>query len=187
MPARRKNPKINLLYQGDYQTTSGSRIVSWLLSTFRVIVIITEIVVVAAFASRFWLDMKNNDLDEKLQQKTAVIEASGKFEKDFRDIQNRLRMFSNLTAKASIPSDVLDNISVNIPDDMLLTSVRIGEKSTEIEGISPSEKKIQQFVTNLMNDKDFENVQIREVSTDKQGLSLLTFKISVEIAKESEE
>ena len=187
MPARKKIPKINLLYQGDYQTTPSSRVISWLLSTFRVIVIITEIVVVAAFASRFWLDMKNNDLDERLQQKKAIIEASGKFEKDFRDIQNRLRMFSSLTAKASAPSDVLDNISANIPPDMLLTSVRIGEKSTEIEGMSPGEKKIQQFVTNLINDEGFENVQIKEVSTDQQGLSLLTFKISVEIAKGSEE
>ena len=65
MPAK-KEPEINLLPQEEFEGSVIGRILKWGLSTFRIIVIIVEMVVMAAFLSRFWLDAKNSDLNEDI-------------------------------------------------------------------------------------------------------------------------
>ena len=53
MSARKE--EINLLPQKGFEATTAGRILAWILSTFRIIVIITELLVMVAFLSRFWL------------------------------------------------------------------------------------------------------------------------------------
>lgn len=82
MPARKKKTKaINLLPQEAFAKTTLGRTLTWLLSTFRIIVISVEMVVVVAFLSRFWLDARITDLNDELKQKQAVITSLATFEK----------------------------------------------------------------------------------------------------------
>ncbi len=54
-----------------------------------------------AFLSRFWLDAQHTDLNEEIQQKQAVIEATQNFESEFKDTQKRLSIFSKLATNDS--------------------------------------------------------------------------------------
>ena len=83
-----KKEEINLLPQKGFASTTAGRILAWILSTFRIIVIVTEIIVMVAFLSRFWLDAQNTDLDEEITQKQALIAASLGFEKRFKQTQS---------------------------------------------------------------------------------------------------
>src|SRR3990170_8059274 len=137
MAAREKVSQINLLPQKEFASTTLGRILNWILSTFRIIVIVTEIIVMLAFLSRFWLDAKNTDLNEELKQKQASIASSLTFEKDFKDTQERLKIFSNLSASEEVISRAFSEISSRLPYDVILTSIAFGKDGLEIGGKSP--------------------------------------------------
>ena len=60
-----KKQQVNLLPEKGFTSTTTGRVLTWILSTFRIIVIVTEIIVMIAFLSRFWLDAQNTDLSEE--------------------------------------------------------------------------------------------------------------------------
>ena len=81
---------INLLGQEDLSHTPGGRMVQWAMTYGRYIMILTEIVVLGAFVSRFSLDRKLTDLKEEITQKQAIIEANSELEQNIRTLQNQL-------------------------------------------------------------------------------------------------
>ena len=95
MPAS-KTKTINLLIQEGFEHTQLGKILNWLLTAGRTIVVVTELVVITAFLSRFWLDKTLTDLNEQNALKKAQVEASLPFEKDFRAIQSRLSEYKKI-------------------------------------------------------------------------------------------
>ena len=174
-----KEEQINLLPQKGFQATTTGRVLAWILSTFRIIVIVTEIIVMVAFLSRFWLDAQNTDLTEEIEEKQAVIAASLGFENKFKNTQDRLKIFSELTEKSGLTAKTINEVRIHLPDDLLLTSVGFSEDSLFLmEGVTPNEKSIQQLIVNLQSTKLFKNVDLEEIETDIESPSLLKFKIA---------
>ena len=103
--AQKQSVGINLLPQEEFAASTLGRILAWLLSTFRIIVIFTEVIVMGVFLSRFWLDAKANDLNESLRKNQSILATTTDFENDFRDIQTKLDTFSKVTSLKTNFSD----------------------------------------------------------------------------------
>lgn len=173
--------KINLIPRKGLETTTSGRILLWILTSFRMIVIITEIVVMAAFLSRFWLDAKNTDLGEEINQKKQVLVASAKFENEFRQTQKRLEIFSELTKNEKMMTESLKAAVSSLPADTLLENYSVSENRIMLDGISPNEKSIQQLIVNLEEKENFEEASLVSIKSDAQDPNLLEFNISVSI------
>jgi Tfp pilus assembly protein PilN len=184
MAAQKKSAQINLLPQEQFATSISGRVLSWALSTFRIIVIITEIVVILAFLSRFFLDAQNTDLSEEITQKTDVIASSSKFEKTFRQTQKRLAIFSALTSKEELTKDLLGKIAISIPPDVFLELIDISKDTLTITGLSPNERSIQEFVFNLEANLSTESVNLSNIETSFEDSSLMEFTLNVIVKKE---
>ena len=179
MAARKKKNSINLLPQEEFAQSTLGRVLAWLLSSFRVIVIITEVFVMMVFLSRFWLDAKSADLNDLIKQRQAVLVASVDFEEEFRGAQKKLGIFSNLTDIDRLTTDHLNNTSSLVPPEIVLISFSFVGDDIKIEGISPNERGIAQFVANLEANDEFEEVAITQISTDKETQVLLTFALKL--------
>lgn len=177
MPAK-KQAKINLLPQKEFETSTLGRILRWALSSFRIIVIVTEMFVMGAFLSRFWLDAQNSDLNELLDQKKAVIAASAEVEKEFKSNQKRLTIFSKLTSQAP-SAETVQTIASYLPPEVSLTSFSLNEKVVQISGVSTSEMGIAQFITNLESSKKFKEVSLSQVGSDKENQTKISFSVKV--------
>ena len=184
MAARKKSAQINLLHQEQFAASTSGRILAWALSTFRIIVIITELVVILAFLSRFFLDAENADLSEEIEQKQGIIVSSAEFEKTFRQTQKKLEIFSQLTAQDRQASGVLSKIALSIPPDVFLESISLNDNSLSLIGLSPNERSIQEFVANLETNLGFKNVNLERIETSFQDPSLMEFSIGVSRASE---
>ncbi len=176
-----KQEQINLLPQKGFEASTTGRVLTWILSSFRVIVIVTEIIVMGAFLSRFWLDAQNSDLDDELQQKQALLTASLSFEKEFKNTQKRLKIFSDLTANEGVVTDSLQTVTKFLPQDLFLTSVRFFENSLEIQGTSPSEISIQQLIVNLLSTDKFGDISLNEIKTNAIDPNILDFTIDLSL------
>src|SRR5258708_25047874 len=125
MAKKKKIPEINLLPQEEFQASTIGRVLQWLLSTFRYIVITTEMIVMVAFLSRFWLDARSSDLTDAINQKKAVVASYSTFENQFRAAQQKITIFNNFAASNQQLNPVIQNIIANVQNDISLTDVSI--------------------------------------------------------------
>lgn len=178
MTARKKGSQINLMPQEGFASTSVGRILLWVLSSFRIIVIITEIIVMFAFLSRFWLDANNTDLNEEIQQKRSLIAARAEFEEEFRDTQDKTTIFNQLTQNEGIVSLAMESIVSSLPPDVFLKEVSYNNNAVAVHGTSSSERSIQQLIVNLGTKDVFVSAGLAEISTNLENPSLLEFTIN---------
>jgi len=137
-----------------------------------------------AFLSRFWLDAQNTDLTEELESKQAVLASSLKFEKRFKDTQNRLKIYADLTSDKLSKATVTNTISTLLPPDIFLTTIAFSQQGVAISGMSPSERSIQQLLVNLNASDIFNDTQLMGIKSDEEDVELLTFDLMVSIEKE---
>ena len=179
MSALNKENQINLIPRDEFSASQAGRILTWFLTTFRIMVILVELVVLAAFLSRFWLDAKNSDLNDEIAQKQALLTVSTKFENDFRLIQKKLQIFSDLTTNNVSSSKLLQDVTTKIPPDVFLTSSSLSPNSITLTGSSPSEKSIAQFIANLSSISDFSSVSLNQVEINEENKNLLNFSLQI--------
>lgn len=175
MPAK-KTSAINLLPQEEFKQSPLGRILHWATTTFRTIVIITELIVIIAFLSRFWLDAKNADLNDVVRQNQTVIASYEDFEKEFRQVQQRIKIFSGLTAKDTLSSFVTKAINF-LPEDVKLVSISEVEDSLQVKAASASERSIVQFIANLSADPFFKEVKVTNAVASSENQAIIVFTI----------
>ena len=173
-----KNKAINLLPQEEFNASTLGRTLKWAMGTFRIIVIVTEMVVMAAFLSRFWLDARNSDLNDSIKVASAQIIAQADLEKEFRNLQSKIGIFKQL--KSFPPSSpVIDAVTSKLPADVTLTGISVSENKTQIRGTSVSELGIAQFIANLSADPTFKSVDLGQINSSDNSLAQTTFSIEV--------
>ncbi len=173
-----KNKSINLLPQEEFDTSVLGRVLKWAMGTFRIIVIVTEMVVMAAFLSRFWLDAQNSDLNDSIKTKSAQIAAQKNFEKQFRDTQTKLSIIKDIS-KDTKPTESVEGIASKVSPEMSLTSIAVQDSSAQIKGSSGSEIGIAQFISSLKTITQFKNVDLGQISSSESNPSLTIFSIKI--------
>jgi len=176
---KKKKNKINLLPQEEFDSTVLGRVLAWMLSGFRIIVIAVEVIVMIAFLSRFWFDAKNSDLSDEIKQKEAQILASSSFEKDFRNTQKKLKIFSDATSNEGKISTYLNAIPKAMPNDVFLVSSSIDKDGATINGLALSEQSVAQFMVNLESLEVFDHVELVSVDTNPGNQSLIAFSLTL--------
>ena len=174
-----KKSEINLLPQEEFASSTLGRILTWLLSTFRVIVIVTEIIVMAVFLSRFWLDAKANDLNDLIRKNQAVLGTTVEFENEFRNIQKKLDTFSKTSGTKTDPSEYINQISKSLPADVYLNSLQISDDSIQIKGNSINEMAISQFIEYLKKNEDFSDIVLLGTNTSQKNISVVEFSLKI--------
>lgn len=173
-----KNKAINLLPQEEFDISIVGRTLKWAMGTFRIIVIITEVIVMTAFLSRFWLDAKNSDLSNSIKIKSAQITAQSKVEKEFRSLQSKLNIAGEIKAAAPL-SQKIDKITSKLPAGVNLSSISVLENSAQVKGSSASEIGIAQFIANLKTDSSFKSIDLGQVNSSEGDITQTVFLIMI--------
>lgn len=172
-----KNKSINLLPQEEFNTSTVGRILKWATGTFRIIVIVTETVVMAAFLSRFWLDTQNSNLNKTIKTKAAQITAQADFEKEFRNIQTKLTIFDKIN-KSQQTTEIINKITSGVPSSITLTRIFIDNGAAEVRGTSLSDFDINVYLNNLENGS-FKAVDLKQISSTEGGQGGTNFVIGI--------
>lgn len=182
MSTAKKELKINLLPQKEFERSTLGRILKWAVSSFRIIVIVTEMIVMAAFLSRFWLDATNSDLNDTILQKKAIITSFTETENKFRTFQKQIDIFTKITSLTQ-KSEYLNLITSLTPADVILNSISDSEDSVQIIGYSGSEQNISQFIKNLSSAGKFKDVSLNKVDSSEDNPSVIVFTIRAGISE----
>lgn len=172
-----KSKQINLIPQDEFESSNFGRVIKWILSTFRFLVIVTELIVMSAFLSRFWLDAKNSDLNDSINISKSQVSAYKKIESEFRSLQTRIEIAKSIYSEPKI-SSLVSNISKLTPADITLTAISYNDGQLTIKALSYSEQSIAQFLINLESSKELSDVTLSQVSSNFDNSAATTFTIN---------
>lgn len=184
MGRKKRKTTINLIPREGFTATTSGRILVWALSTFRIVVIVTEIIVMIAFLSRFWLDAQNTDLNDEIRQKKAVLEATQNFQKEFENTQKLISIFSSFSQDHGKAPNSYENITKSLPEneEFYLTSINYTTKTVNLEGIALDEFSVQQFLTNLGNKEIFKSIRLNSIEANEDFAPFIKFNIDIQLS-----
>lgn len=167
MAAKQGLSYINLLPKDSFEFSPLGRFLSWATTAGRVLVVMTEFVVLLAFGSRFYFDKKLNDLSEVLDQKQAQINA-------FSEVEDRIRKV--LAKQAPIETFLKSNLGFSekytalsqiIPTGVKLEKLAIDSTGINMVGEASSELGFAQFLYKLKKMKGISSLSLKETSFDQ--------------------
>lgn len=161
--------EISLLPDSENINSLSSRALHWTATVGRFIIVFTELIVIVAFLSRFWLDRKSADLSEVIRQQKAILDSTALFEKDFNIVQQKLQIIKDHYKSMPQYQQKLATLSESTPPDIIFESLSIS-KDTKINRViayattyALKEDSIVDFLTNLTVNPDISTVDIQSI------------------------
>jgi len=183
MAAPQKTPRttIEFIPQEEWEKTSFGKFLKWLLQIGRWIVIITELIVIMAFLSRFKLDRDLTNLNETIKQKQAIIAASSDFEKSFRFLQKRLTTIEGLQKNQIEADKILDLFTQVTPAGIKLSNFSFMKKQASLTASADSEMTFAVFLRNLKQEPRLTNLSIDKIFVSEEQFGQVVFNLKAEV------
>jgi Tfp pilus assembly protein PilN len=172
MPA--KIASVNLLEKDEFNESPIGRLVNWATTNGRYIIIATEIVVLLAFISRFSLDRKLTDLNEEIEQKSAIIQANTQFENDFNKLQSQLNDLGIITSTQKKPVETIQALKVLLPTGTYLTSFNLENGVVKMSITLITNEVFAILMNNLQNTKLIKEININSIRRQPQIGTVIT-------------
>jgi Tfp pilus assembly protein PilN len=158
---------MSLLPDSENASSLVSRIIRWTTTAGRFVIVFTELIVITAFLSRFWLDRKNSDLSEVIRQQKAILESTADFEKEYNSLQSRLGFVKDYYAQAVNYGPCLATLAESAPQGVVFTNLTLTRTATlpqiSLEAAVYQENTIIDFVTNLVSNPLFSSVEVKSI------------------------
>ena len=161
---------ISLLARPPFDLTIQGRVVNWLTTWGRAILVLVELVVIGAFFSRFWLDRKNSDLSDMVRQKKAILESTLEFEKEYAALHQRLTESAKVLGQTNQLAFPLDLVAQSIPDGVILRTVTFNDEEPATASLSVaiySERGLSDFIGRLLSEEKIDSVTVGSIKKEK--------------------
>lgn len=131
---------LNLLKPTEaYQPSAPLKsFLEWSVKIGRVVIVVTELIVLAVFFARFKLDRDLLDLSNSITTKLEVLATTEEFEREFRNVQERLEMIRGIYDDKTILSERVETFVDRIPQEINLDSLSIEKSSINFSAKAPS-------------------------------------------------
>lgn len=168
--------QINLLPKDSFGFSTLGKFLSWAMTSGRVMVVLTEFVVLLSFGSRFYFDKKLNDLTETIDQKIAQIEAYGEVESEMRTLLAKQSPVNEYLTKNIKFAKKYDDLTRVIPLGVKLDKVFFDQNTMRINGKASSELGFAQLLGKLKSMESLSYMNIRDAFFD-QNTKAVVFTI----------
>jgi hypothetical protein len=159
---------INLLPRDSFEFSTTGKLLKWVTTAGRVLVVLTEFIVLLAFASRFYFDKKLDDLGEVLVQKEEQIAAYVDVETEMRKLLAKQKPIEAFETGSINFAEKIDNLTRILPTGTIIDTVIIGNQSLTVSGKSPSEYAFAQLISGVKKMPEVTSVNMSDTSYDQK-------------------
>lgn len=148
------------------------KFMGWALTVGRLIVIITEIVAVAAFIYRFSLDERLSDLHSAIKQKQTIVSLLKQDENKYRNLQSRLALASTVQEKFAKTNKIILDVIDKASDGIDINNFVLNKDRINIDANVGSTSTLKNFINSLKNYPDIKSINIDNIE-NKPSIGLL--------------
>jgi hypothetical protein len=164
-------PSINLVK--NRQTPLFDRFLNWALTIGRLIVITTEVVAIIVFIYRFSLDEKLANIHSAIKQKQNIVFALKNDEDRYRNLQDRITIASDFSAKGTKSSQTIIDVANLIPSQIGINNLILNKDQIKINISTSSVLSLENFVDSLKNYRNIKSISIDNIENKPSaGLSV---------------
>lgn len=156
--------QINLLPTKEFAESAIGKLLKFSLTYGRYIIVLTQLVVLLSFFSRFSIDRELVDLQESVEQKQAIINSLNGFETEVRLLQGKIAQIKTLKENHDYIRKSVQNIKKTLPEGNRLTQLAITKEMIKINGTSENEESLISFIDNLNSNNLFSSAQISQIN-----------------------
>jgi Tfp pilus assembly protein PilN len=180
MAARR--PNIDLLSREDFAQRAVGRVLLWILTVGRYIVIFTELIVIAGFITRVVLDRNLSSVNEVLVEQKAILASYQPVENRFRRVHQQLDSYSQMDADRLDVSKLLDDLIQTIPTNMQFESLTIDKnrEAMDVTAVVLSPASFSVFLSKLQAMPELDDLILESVEIGSAQDPSIKFRLSVE-------
>lgn len=183
MAARKRKHDINLLSERNVEKNFQEQLLSWAMTYGRYIIIVTQITVLTVFFARFKFDREYADLQEKVQQKQAIVASFGDLEAEVRRIQQKLGNIATITEKQHFPESILKFFQENVPKDTKFTSISFDGQGIAINVTLSSMRSFNVLLTQLQKEGWFSEIMVEDINRRSDGRIVVQIRAIVNSSK----
>jgi Tfp pilus assembly protein PilN len=182
MAARR--PHIDLLSREDFSQRALGRLLLWILTVGRYIVIFTELIVIAGFITRVVLDRNLNSVNETLAEQKAILASYQPVEQRFRRVHQQVDSYSRIDEERLDISKLLEDLTGITPTEVRFESMNIdkNENAMDIVAIALSPGGFATFLSQLQSSVHFNNLILNYVETGGPQDPSINFSLTLELS-----
>lgn len=161
------------------KSTLTDDLLKWALSFGRFLIIVVEIVAFSAFIYRFALDRQISDLNDKIKNEQAIIEASKKQENTYRSLQERIATVKKISTTGNTAPKIIKEIKDITPAEITYNSYKISEGKLEMELSVSSFSSLTTFLESFKKHPQIASVAITGIDNSLGGNSVKVSLVAV--------
>lgn len=180
MPEPNRQPqklriKLNLLHPKEAPTKLPEKFLKWMISYGRFIVILVEIVVVAAFLARFKLDADLDTLKREINQDLPYVEGFATDEALIKQTQQKIGLIDKTYLASDRWEDTVTSLAALMPQSIQFTGLTLEEKDErmvnfKISGVTLSNSDLGVYLNNLRRETSFAEINLANIVFDRQQI-----------------
>lgn len=168
---------LNLLKPQSESPKNVLKLIHWVLFAGRYIVVVVEIIVLAAFLMRFKLDADIADTQERIAEKAQYIQSLSSVEKEVRQIQFQLGSVKSLKAKVPDFVTILRHVSDQTPTEIALANISVesaeGNAAIKITGDAKDNNQVLAFTQSLKGDSFFSEANLTSIGLEQNVIKFI--------------
>ena len=159
--------KVNLLPPSDFESSFWGRFLKWAVTTGRYIIILTELVVIIAFLSRFKLDEDLRNLNEQINGQVSYLQLQTDQEQEFLGIQKRLKLAEKMWLSRVGVAEYLDYLEEKIPPDVAVKVRTVTPGELAFTASTLNEGGLGRLLATMSADMKWASVDVTELTNSK--------------------
>lgn len=160
---------VNLLPKTVWEASFWGRFFKWTMAGGRYIVILTELVVIAAFLSRFKLDRDYSDLKDRIDSKRALLISYAETERKFRQTQDRLEIAGKIIRNQLVAAPRIEEVTAKVPAGVFLTDLTVSNEEILVTGGADKVDGFGVFLSRLAGSKSWKGASVTKLVADGQA------------------
>lgn len=162
--------KLNFLPKNSFGSSNQlSRILNWLLTVGRYSVILTELIVIIAFASRFKFDRDLNDLVEERERQLVILESYSSTEDNLKLRQAQIELGQSIILSQADSESFLQALEKSLAPNLKFEQIQIASDSANLIGQALTDLSVAQLTTVLIKSPDLESLSLDHFGNSQSG------------------
>lgn len=140
---------------------------------------LTELVVIIAFLSRFWFDRSLENLREVRIQKEAIVDSYDDVLDAFLRVQSQVSSIRRILRVQSTISNAFATIQSRTPQGVSFDEITASSQSATFKGFASSSTTLSTFLSNLQTTPQFDTVSVKSLQLSKDRSPGFDFEVQV--------
>jgi Tfp pilus assembly protein PilN len=152
----------------DFKASLPQQLFRLMLTKGKTLIILTEIVVLVVFFSRFKLETDISDLSEEIKNKSVLVESAIPLQREYAVLQEQTETLENIYSQQTDWSKVIKSFDEQLPYGVIMNSVSYSGKEVNMSGTVDTAASFGKLIQVLNKNNNVEEVILGGSSYDTE-------------------